>query len=193
MKPFNGYEAKRKATREQLPVGGYVVKVLEVQETENEWGKSLEISFDVAEGPYTDFFMKDYKNQIYEDKKWAGKYYLKEPKDDGSEKDGWTKSTFNNAMYAFEDSNDKFHWNWDESQLKEKIVGALFRNEEWNFNGNTGWKTRCCNFIPAQDVRENNFQMPKDKPLKNKPAPKNTMPAGFEEIVDTDDDLPFSL
>ena len=193
MKPFNGYEAKKKATREQLPVGGYVVKVLDVQEQVYSWGNVLELSFDVVEGPHAGFFKADYDNNINEDKKWRGKYRLNEPKEDGSDMDAWTKRNFNGAMYAFEDSNDGYHWDWDESKLKGKIVGALFRNKEWEYNGRTGWTTECCELIPVQDVRENHFQMPKDKPLKNKPAPKSIMPAGFEEIVDTDDDLPFSL
>ena len=30
MKPFNGYEAKKRIEREQLPIGGYVVKVLDL-------------------------------------------------------------------------------------------------------------------------------------------------------------------
>lgn len=193
MKPFNGYEAKRKATREQLPVGGYVVKVLDVHEQIYSWGNVLELSFDITEGQYAGFFTADYKNNTNEDRKWRGKYRLNEPKEDGSDMDAWTKRNFNGAMYAFEDSNDGYHWDWDESKLKGKIVGALFRNKEWEYNGRTGWTTECCELIPVQDVRENHFQMPKDKPLKNKAAPKSIMPAGFEEIVDTDDDLPFSL
>lgn len=193
MKPFNGYEAKKKVAREQLPAGGYVVKVLDVQELVYGWGNVLEISFDITEGPHTGFFAADYKSNINEDRKWRGKYRLTEPKDDGTKEDGWTKNTFNGAMYSFEDSNNKYHWDWDEKKLKGLTVGALFRRKEWEKDGNTGWFTECCELIPAQDVRENHFQMPKDKPLKNKTASKSSMPAGFEEIVDTDDDLPFSL
>ena len=133
-----------------------------------------------------------YKNNINEDKKWRGKYRLNVPKDDGTKEDGWTKNTFNGAMYAFEDSNGGFHWDWDENKLKDLTVGALFRRKEWEYNGQTGWTTECCELIPAQDVRENNFQIPKDKPLKNKSTARSAMPAGFEEIVD-DDDLPFKL
>ena len=94
-------------------------------------------------------------------------------------------------MFAFEDSNDGFHWDWDEKKLKGLTVGALFRNKQWEYNGQTGWTTECCELIPAQDVRENSFRMPKDKPLK-KQAGQTSTPADFEEITD-DDDLPFKL
>lgn len=194
MKPFNGYEAKKRIEREQLPIGGYVVKVLDVQEHVYKWGNSLEISFDIVEGQHTGFFAEDYKNNSNEDRKWRGKYLLNEPKDDGSKEDGWTKNTFNSTMYAFEDSNNGYHWDWDEKKLKGLTVGALFRRKEWKKNdGTTDWCVECFSMIPTQDVRENKFKMPKDKPLKDKQPARSTMPAGFEKITDDDDDMPFKL
>lgn len=153
MKAFAGYEPKKQSSREPLPAGGYVVKILDAAEVTYSWGNVLEISFDVTEGQHKDFFRSDYKNNTNEDKKWRGKYRLVVPKDDGSEKDGWSKNTFNGAMFALEDSNPGFHWEWDESKLKGLTVGALFRNKEWEMNGSSGWTTECCAFITAEDVR----------------------------------------
>lgn len=193
MKPFNGYEAKKQVAREPLPAGGYVVKVLDVQELTYSWGSVLEISFDVVDGERKGFFAADYKNQTQEDKKWRGKYRLSEPKDDGSEKDKWTKNTFNGAMFAFEDSNEGFRWDWDESKLKGKTVGALFRDKEWEKDNRTGWTTECCKLVPVEDIRQNLFKMPKPKPLAEKPkASAYAAVSGFEEITD-DDELPFKL
>lgn len=194
MKSFSGYEAKKKTMRENLPAGGYVVKILDVKEQTYTWGSVLEMSLDVIEGERAGFFQSDYENNINEDRKWRGKYRLNIPKDDGTKEDGWTKNTFNGAMYAFEDSNKNYHWDWNEAGLKGKIVGALFRRKEWKKNdGTTDWCVECCELIPAQDVRDNNFKIPKDKPLKNKQPAKSTIPAGFEDITDDDDDLPFKL
>lgn len=95
MKQFSGFEAKKSAgARELLPAGGYVAKILNAEEVSYDWGNVLLISFDILEGQYKDFFAKDYKEQDREDKKWRGTYRLSEPKDDGSEKDGWTKRAF---------------------------------------------------------------------------------------------------
>ena len=191
MKAFSGYEAKKLAGREPIPAGGYVVRVLDAREVSYDWGDVLELSFDVIEGEHKGFFAADYKDNPNEDKKWRGKYRLTEPKDDGSERDGWDKRRFGGAMFAFEESNPGFHWDWDEGKLKGKAVGALFRRKEWEYNGNTGWTTECCALVPADDVRQGRFQMPKDKPLPDKPRPRPA-PADFEEIVD-DDELPFPL
>ena len=38
MKQFSGYEAKKAVTRENLPVGGYVAKILNAEEISYSWG-----------------------------------------------------------------------------------------------------------------------------------------------------------
>jgi len=184
MKAFGGFKAEKSAAREQLPVGGYVAKILNAEIVEyngrNGPFQKFEIFFDIAEGPYAEFFKKDFEAQSGEDKKWAGKLSLYLPKDDGSEKDGWTKRTFNHTIWCVEDANPNYHWNWDERTLKGKMVGVLFRSEEWEWDGNTGWKTKCCAFAAIGDIRDGKFKMPKDKPLKNK-APISAIPETREE------------
>lgn len=118
-----------------------MVKIMDVKPVHNDWGDILLLSFDVEEGDKKGFFRDDYRGQTYEDKKWRGTYRLRIPADDGSDKDAWAKNAFNNAMFAFEDSNKGFRFDWDENKLKGLLVGALFRNEEWEMNGRTGWTT----------------------------------------------------
>lgn len=192
IKQFNGYEPKANKPRETLPAGGYVAKVKDVKVTNYGYGDVLVLAFDIAEGEHKGFFQQDFSDQTREDKKWRGTFMLNIPQDNGSEKDGWAKNTFNSVMYAFEDSNRDYHWNWDEKSLKGKEIGVLFRNKEWEFDGRTGWTTECCTMIPAQDVRDGKFKMPKDKPLKKSQSAAASVPAGsdYEEIVG-DDDLPF--
>ena len=171
MKAFNGFEAKKQGgEREKLPAGGYVAKIMNAEEISYSWGSVLLISFDVIEGEYKDFFRRDYQENANEDRKWRGTYRLTIPKDDGSEKDEWTKRTFGNAIWAIEDSNRGYTWDWNEAGLKNKTVGVLFRNREWEMSGNTGWTTECCKLTSADDIRNGKFKMPKDKPLENKPA-----------------------
>ena len=44
MKQFSGYEAKKAVTRENLPVGGYVAKILNAEEISYSWGAVLLVS-----------------------------------------------------------------------------------------------------------------------------------------------------
>lgn len=189
MKAFNGFEAKKQGgEREKLPAGGYVAKIMNAEEVSYSWGSVLLISFDIVEGEYKDFFRKDYQENTNEDKKWRGTYRLSVPKDDGSEKDEWTKRTFGNAIWAIEDSNSGYAWDWNEAELKNKMVGVLFRNREWEMNGNTGWTTECCKLTSVDDIRNEKFKMPKDKPLdKAQQNAVDMMPAAND-----DDDLPWA-
>lgn len=195
MKQFSGYKAEAPVRREKLPAGGYVARIMDAREQEYSWGSVLLISFDIAEGEHKDFFATDYRGQQQEDKKWRGTYRLRVPKDDGSEQDAWSKRSFGNAMWAVEASNSGYHWDWNEGGLKGKLVGVLFRNKEWEMNGNTGWTTECCFLVDVESIRQNRFTMPKDKPLKQhttSSAPVSSPSAGFEEVaIESDDDLPF--
>lgn len=184
MREFSGLEVKKAAQKKHLPAGGYVAEILGAEEISYSWGDVILISFDICEGEHEDFFATDFRSQDREDKKWKGTYRLSIPKDDGSEKDGWTKRTFGNAIWSIEQSNPGYHFNWDERTFKGKKVGVLFRNREWEMDGRTGWTTECCALTSVSDVRDNLYTMPKDKPL-----PKQS--SVFPVSDSGDSDLPF--
>ena len=186
MKAFNGLEIKKSVgANEPLPAGGYVAKILNAKVEEYSWGEVLVISFDIAEGEYKDFFSKQYKENTREDKKWKGNFRLTVPQESNQ------KRTFGNAIWAIEESNHGYHWDWNESALNGKMVGVLFRNFEWEMDdGRSGWSTECCTFVSVEDVRTGNFKQPKDKPLRNK-STNNAPASNFTVIDDSLDDLPF--
>lgn len=187
MKPFTGFKAEKSAAgRETLPVGAYVAKILDAKEVEYSWGSVLLISFDITEGEHKEFFKADYSANTNEDKKWRGTYRLNIPKDDGTEQDGWSKNSFNNAIYSIEASNPGYHWDWNEAGLKGKSVGVLYRNFEWEINGRSGWSTECGMLLAVDDVHSENFKPMKDRPLKKKASETSAV---FTEIDDSE--LPF--
>ena len=187
IKQYNGYEAKQSKSREVLPAGGYVAKIASAKIESYDWGDRLVIAFDIAEGDYRGFFKQDYDSNPNEDKKWRGVIRFGIPADDGSDSDAWKKRQMNNLAGALEESNEGYVWDWDESKLKGKLLGVLFRNKEWEMNGRTGWTTEACATIDVKAIREDKFKTPKDKPLNNSPAP--AAPA-YNEAEDTGD-LPF--
>lgn len=188
MRQFNGMKPEKMATggRELLPAGGYVARILDAKEVEYSWGNVLLLSFDIDEGEKKGFFKADYMAQTSEDKKWRGTYRLNEPKGDGSERDGWSVRTFNNLVYCLEESNSGYHFDWDETKLKGKQIGVLFRNKEWAMNGKSGWTTECCAVCSAEDIRSKAFKTPKDKPL-----PEEQKAPELPSFEDTDFGLPF--
>ena len=110
-----------------------------------------------------------------------------------------TKSSFKGMVTSFEKSNPGYQWNWDEASLSGKLVGILFRNEEWEWDGKSGWAVRPFRAISIDSVRSGDFTIPKDKPLKSKTSnqslsdiffPQSERPQTFAEIEDNGD-LPF--
>lgn len=192
IRAYNGYKAERSSgAREKLPAGGYVGKILDTKVQHYDWGDVLVLAFDITEGEYTNFFHTDFENNTAEDKKWRGTFRLNIPKDNGDEKDAWTKRNFNNAIWAFEESNPGYTWDWDESKIKNKLVGILYRDREWEMNGNTGWTTECCTLTSATDIRSGNFKTPKPKSL---PAKANTVSTAWASLASDDAgnaELPF--
>ena len=190
IKSYNGFKPERTSTRETLPAGGYVAKIMDATVISYDWGDVLKVDFDIAEGEHKGFFATDYRNNTNDDKKWRGTYRINIPNESNQYFDSQRKS-FNNFIACLEETNSGFHWAWDETALKGKGIGVLFRNKEWEYNGSTGWTTECCAVTTAKDIREGNFKMPKDKPLKAKAANTGAYSETTFAPVDDDADLPF--
>ena len=197
MRPFNNYDTTQTiSARAQLPVGAYICQIFKAEEKvytspKGEWHK-LEVSFDISEGEHKDFYANDYRSQSGEDKKWKGVLRMNIPTDDGSEADGWTKRSFKTNILAIEESNNGYHWDWNEAQLKGKTVGIVFRSEEWEYNGKRGWRTAPFKMVPAADVKSGNIKIPDPKPLNGKAASQASTAADLSDFVEVASaDLPF--
>jgi len=187
---FNDYETTQSyGDFERLPKGGYVLQIKGVELRTNNNGEYLFISADVYEGDYMQFFTREYKNQQREDKKWHCNYLLNVPKDDGSEQDGWTKRKFKTFTEALEDSNEGYHFDWDEQKFKGKLIGGLFNEREYEkSNGDIGTATNWAAVTTADKIRSGDYKIPDDKKLQRNTY---TSPDGFMGVPDDADDLPF--
>lgn len=200
IKRFGDYEqTKAYGTYEQLPKGGYVLRILDVKKQTNSRGEYLTIAADIYEGNYMQFFAREYKNQQSEDKKWHCNFLLSIPADDGTEQDGWTKRRFKTFTEALEDSNSGYHFDWDEQKFKGKLIGGLFNERE--YEANNGEVRRATNWggvTSVENIRSGNYTLPKDRLLNRgynqPPAPAPSIPAtdNFMDIPDgIDEELPF--
>ena len=205
-KPNNWNEVKEFTDRPKLTLGAYVCKVKKAVVQGTDYGDQLCLLFDIIEGDFKNYFDNDFKANQNQDKKWKGVLRQWLPKDDGSDKDEWTKSSFKGMVTAFEKSNPGYQFDWNEASLVGKMVGILFRNEEWEYNNQTGWAVRPFKAISVDSVRSGDVTLPKDKPLKKSDSiPAYGIPhyesapstgsygnyANFAELEDDDGELPF--
>lgn len=191
IKNYEGQKAEKKVLVNHLPAGGYVAKIVSAKVEDYQWGSVVVVAFDIAEGDFKGFFKKQFDDNPNEDKKWRGVYRLTVPDENSKYFDG-NRRTFNNFIYAMEDSNPNYHYDCDEKKFKDKMIGILFRNREWEMDGNTGWTTECGAVTDVASIREGKFKPLKDKPLKGKStttAPlTNPSPA---DLIDDEEDIPF--
>jgi hypothetical protein len=198
IKKFSDYDSIQVFEGSQgIEPGGYELKIIGAKVEKFANCEILKVAFDIVEnekyaGYYANKF-KAAKNQN-PDAKWAGIFDVFIPKDDGSEKDGYTKTAFKRFITSVEKSNDGYTWNWNEGTLKGKLFGGVFGREQFETkNGKLAFAVKCRFPRSIESIREGNFTIPEDK-LLYKPAPESvgssSVPEGFVEIA-TEDDLPF--
>lgn len=194
IKRFGSYEKTQSYKEfEQLPKGGYILRIMGAEVCENSRGQYVKISCDIAEGEYKDFYAKEYKAQQTEDKKWHCNYLLNVPKDDGTEQDGWTARRFKTVIEAIEESNSGYHFDWDERKFKGKLIGGVFNEREYEKNdGTVGRATNLAQLCTVEKIREGKFKIPADKVLKD----KDQHPASNDDFMalpeGADEELPFN-
>ena len=201
MKPINNYDkVQGYATgASQLPVGGYIFKITGVRYENGQNGTSdrIVIAFDVADGEYTGFFKKKFDSDMNEDKKWKGTTTLYVPKEDGSEQDTWTIRKMKTFTNALEDSNQNYHFDWDENKWKGLLIGGVFGEVHTVIDGKQIKYTTFKSAHSVDDIRKGNFKLPKPQ-YKNGAMPQipaSLMPTGSDGFMqldgDDDEGVPF--
>lgn len=186
---FSTAQIKTGSVFEQLPKGAYVIKIVnaKIEPNKSGDGEHIKVAFDIAEGEYADFYKKQFDASTSEDKHWPydGVHNLSAPDDNSPQ---WMIDNFGTFVAALEDSNEGYHWDWNEKKWKGLVMGALFRIEQNESNGNVYDHTRPFWFRSAQAVRDGKFgKLPKDKLVDQKPQTTS-----FMNIPDTDaEEIPF--
>lgn len=194
MKKFDKFDTaqiKTGSVFDPLPKGAYVIKIIGAKEEQNKSGEGshIKVAFDIAEGEYKDFYQNQFDAIADEDKHWPydGVYNLAAPDDNSPQ---WMIDNFGTFVAALEDSNDGYHWDWDESKWKNKVLGALFHIEQNENNGNVYDHTRPKWFRSAKSIRDGKYgRLPKDKLVGNASTDSGS---GFMNIPDSSkDEIPF--
>lgn len=194
---------------EALPAGGYVCRIMNVEETvsKTRGEPMIKISLDIAEGPYKDFFAKAYRADKRPDKKWSFNAVVNQLVYDPNGANTTNKG-FKTFTTAVEESNTNFKTQWGDAFcgcFKNKLVGVLFRREQFLASDNsTPFATKAFAFRSADAVRKG-VPVPADKLLDGS-TPEQTAvsvpqqysapqqgafdPSQFEEII-SDGELPF--
>ncbi|MDA3780880.1 MAG: hypothetical protein PF487_11780 [Bacteroidales bacterium] len=197
MRKIDNFEEMKKDGNEvvsfaSLPVGPQIVKIINVEDVvEKEY---LRIEFDIAEGEFKDFFSEQFENFKKGDDtdKWPG--------------GGTVYRSYKNTAYQFftafiiaiEKSNKKFVWNWDETDLLNKLFVANFAEEEYLGDGaelKVSMKcreTRSTSALKEDKVRLLTIKkLPSSSKEQSKPKERSKNQQNTPTIDVAEDDLPF--
>lgn len=187
---YNGAQAQKMTSAAALPAGGYVAKIESAKVENYNWGNVLVLAIDIAEGEYAGHFRKMFDENNDPNRKWKGTFRVTIPSET-SQYAASEKRTFNNLIYALENSNPSYTFDWNEKSLKNKYIGVIYRNKEFKSNeGKIIKTTECGGCTDVQSIRDGDYMPLKDKLLNREassPAQTSSTPNDF-----VDDDLPFN-
>lgn len=206
-----------------LKPGGYVLQIKGAREEVSQNNNPmLVIAFDIVEGEFKGYYNDLFAKNTAADKKWpnGGIHRVMLPKDDGSEEDNKKMSKLKGLVTALAESNRNYNPNeyWNIEQMKGKLIGGLFRREEYeNQKGERKWTTKLAWTCSTVKIKNGDFEVPEERPLPeqdnnvvyvafpqapanpyaNSPIAQNDPFAGnqgfmpIDNELETEDDLPF--
>jgi len=165
---------------DNLTAGGYVCVITSVEDMDEK--EYLKIEFDIAEGEHKGYYKK--LNEAIDF--WAGNF-IRSYKD-------VALPFFKKFIKTVERCNDGFKFNYDEAKLKNKLIGLVLSEEEYeNSYGDIKTKLVVTDMRSLDDIRNGNFKTHPKKLLNqnktNYNAEMSKEYSGLEPI--DDDDLPF--
>ena len=191
MQDYTSY-AKQPTQFDVLPAGGYIAKIIEVDD--REWSGHIEpahlIHMDIAEGEHMGIYKKN--NAASDKDRWLT-YWFAEPMAGSPD---WLLSKVGGIQTSLMESNDIVNLG-DPRLWKGKYVGVVVGDEEAESNSGTVYTRPYVSYICSVDrIRKGEnqpggYKIPKLKALKStapRPLTSADVPDSFSAA---EDDIPF--
>lgn len=179
----------------KFPAGGYVCRIISARESTfpNSNDPCLQIALEIAEGEYAGAIREqfDRKKQFDANAKWPA-ILMQGTTEKGTNN---TNPYFKGLITAIQESNIGYTWNWEEKTLINKLVGVVFRDEQY-YNKNNELQSTVRPFYACSTAQiKLGVATPKPRPPRTQPPAQASMaaasamgmPAEYE-----DDELPWA-
>jgi hypothetical protein len=180
-KNTNWTEVSAAGTSSMIPAGGYVAKILSVEDVESK--EYLRFTYDIAEGEHKGFFETDDRPYTHQ--------FIRSYKDTAA---GFMKQ----FLDCVDDSNDRFNlstWDNDPNGLMNMLIGVLIQREDYtNQNGEDRARMNVVEFTSAENIRNNRYVLPEPEDNRaDKGDEQSSKPTSPEEARDAvyGADVPF--
>lgn len=193
MKPINGFksEAPTNGGYPMLPKGLYVAQIKAVKIDGSEPDQRLVLRLDITEGEHAGYYTKRYNADTERGGQYEVKYkgdlaiQIPNPDNKSRKYPDSDLRKFNNSIWAIEQSNDGYAWNWDEQSLKGKAVGINV--QQGTFNGIQFTKIGRLESIPM--IRDGKCKVMRDLPARGEASAPAADSSSNMFVVD--EEVPF--
>lgn len=150
--------------------GGYVLRILGNELNTYNGKQKLTLYFDIAEGEFQGYYtaLREWESN-FGAAVHKGRFDIWIPDRNGDpEMFKSNMRSLKSACTAFNESNRQKidpERNFDTDYFNGKLVGGIFGDVEWEYNGGRGMKTRCRWLRSVQTIRDQRFEIPEPKML----------------------------
>ena len=188
---YAGYEAKKSGGFVQLPPeGAYVGEILgvKVEPSYDKTHDQIVLLLDITEGEYKGRYNEQYNDakERFDNAKSKGVLRITVPEEDDPEDKAWIKSKFEGNLWAVEQSNPGYSWDWDEKKLKGKKVGFSVRKRFYTYNGKDRETTEIARLESIAEVKAGTVKL-------MQPRDSRTSDTGSENGTDSYEDVTGSV
>lgn len=141
---FNGFKPSQPTgERMTLPAGVYEGRILAARVDIVGNTQTLLLQVDIEGGDYAGFYKKQYEASKGGQfpAKYKGVYRIQLPDGTDPQHDGWRQHQLEGVVWALEDGNIGYRWDWDENKLKGLRVGLNVRERDYYYQGKSGTTT----------------------------------------------------
>lgn len=192
MKPIEGFKSEAPSfSFQMLPRGLYMAKILKVKIDGEAPDQRLVLSLDITDGEYAGYYTNRYnadkeRGGQYE-VRYKGNYAIQIPNQGNPRRQhyDWDVRSFSNAIWAIEQSNPGYHWDWNEAALKGKVVGINVRGGTYNDKP----YTTIGRLESIQMIQDGTAKVMADARPRGEAQSAGSATSGA--VVVTDDELPF--
>ncbi len=175
---------------EKIEAGGYICKIVNAKVEKSQAGNEmLVLELDIAEGEHEGYFQRRYEESKKgntdpgRQAKWSNNAIHRIMILD---KEGKCNRYFKGFGTIIEESNTGYKWTGDENTLKNKVLGAIFREEEYEKNnGEIGTSCKVNSIRTVKAIKEGKYNVPELKKLDRGETYE------FDTTTSDIDDLPF--
>lgn len=176
-----------------LKAGGYICKIVSAKAEKSQAGNEmLVLAIDIVEGENKGYFQRRFDENKKQNTdpnkqiKWSNNGIHRIMKLD---KDGRCNKFFKGFGTIIEESNSGYKWTGDEASLKDKVLGCIFGEEEYEkMDGSIGTTVKAKSIRSVKCIQEEKFKIPEIKRLPKRGDAFD----GFQTTSgDTGEELPF--